>query len=88
MICKNLNGIIDKVSALIIYQSKRTPKLCENEFIDEFSYHSYYIGAQCFCFHPFGCVVGYYQNVFIFYIPIYGFDWANKIQSPLHEGFY
>jgi hypothetical protein len=47
MVYKNFNGIIDKVNALIIYQSKQIAKSCENEFIDEFNYHSCCIGAQC-----------------------------------------
>jgi hypothetical protein len=45
MVCKNLNGITEKMNALIIHQSKRTAKSCENEFIDEFSFHSHCIGA-------------------------------------------
>jgi hypothetical protein len=45
MMGKNLNGIIDKVSALIVYQSKQTTKPCEIEFTDEFCYHDCCIGA-------------------------------------------
>ncbi len=48
MVYKNLNGIIDKVNALITYQNKQTTKLFENKFIDEFYYHSC-ICVQCLC---------------------------------------
>jgi hypothetical protein len=86
MVSKNLNGIINKMDALNTYQSKQITKPCENEFINESCYHSHCISAQCFCFHPFGGIVSGYQNVFVPNIPIYGFDWDNKIQSPFHEG--
>ncbi len=79
MVCTNLNGIADKVNALIIYQNKQTTELCENEFIDEFYCHSCCICAHYLCFHPFGGVIGSYQNVFVFNIPTHVFDWVNKI---------
>jgi hypothetical protein len=87
MVCKNFNGIIDKVSALITYQSKQTTKPHENEFIDEFCCHNHCIGAQHLCFHPLGGVISGYQNVFFFGTPTYGFDWVDKIQLALHETF-
>ncbi len=88
MVYKDFNGIVDKVSALITYQSKRTSKPCENEFGDEICCHNYCICVQCLYFHPLGGVVGSYPNVLVFSILAYGFDWVDKIQSPSHEGFY
>jgi len=60
MVCKNINGIIDKVSALITYQSKKIAKSCENEFVDELSCHNCYIGALCLCLYPLGGVISCY----------------------------
>jgi hypothetical protein len=74
MVYKNFNDIVDKVSALIIYPSKGTSKLCEKEFVNEFCYHNYCICVQCLYFHPLGGVIGSYQNVLVFYILAYGFD--------------
>jgi hypothetical protein len=74
MVCKNLNGIVDKVNALIIYQSKQTPKPCDNEFINEFCCHNRCISVYCLCFHPLGGVFSGYQNVFVYDILAYGFD--------------
>jgi hypothetical protein len=62
------------MNALNTYQTMQTAKPCENEFIDEFCYHNHCIGVQCLCFHPFGCLVGGYQNVLVSDIPTYGFD--------------
>ncbi len=79
MVCKNLNGIVKKMNALNIYQSKKTTKPCENEFINDFCCHNHCIGAQCLYFHPFAGIVSGYQNILVSDIPTYGFDWDGKI---------
>jgi hypothetical protein len=64
MVCKNFNGVIDEMSALITFRIKTT-KPGENELIYKFHNHRHYIDAQCLCFHPLNGIVGYYQNILI-----------------------
>ncbi len=69
------------------HQCEWGSKFGKDEFMDEFCCDYCCNCSKCFNFHPFGNMVGNYQDVFIFNISTNRLDGANKIQPPLHEGF-
>jgi hypothetical protein len=84
---QDLDGIVDKVHALITNQGEWVVELHQDKFVKELCYDCCIVGLQHFGLHPFGSLIDCHQNIAITYVMTYRFDGAYEINAPFCESF-
>jgi len=84
---QDLDGVIDKMHALITNQCEWATKSHHDKFVKESCYDHCRVDLQCFGLQPLGSLIGCHHNIVVTCVTSCWFDGAYEMNAPFCERF-